>query len=198
MGIGHQAGIVHIIDFGLAKEFRNPDTHLHIPLRQGRGLTGTPLFASNNSHLGYELGRRDDLESLAYILIYFLRGDLPWERLASSDLIARRKLECSIDDLCYGLPVEYATLLRYSRTLAFHAKPNYDYIIGLFRNMMPHGGAHNDAVFEWVSEKHLIRNHLYAPTTQPLLPISASRTRTPPTHKPPTCTPPPKPIRRMG
>ena len=194
MGIGHQAGTVHIIDFGLAKEFRNPDTHLHIPLRQGCGLTGTPLFASNNSHSGYELGRQDDLESLAYVLIYFLCGGLPWEGLASPDLIACRKLECSINDLCYGLPIKYATLLRYSCTLAFHAKPDYDYIIGLFGNMMLNGAAHNDAVFEWVSESHLMCDHLYAPNTQPLMHC----TSTSPTLKPPPCTPLAKLIHHMG
>jgi len=76
MGIGRQASTVHIINFGLSKEFRSPDTHLHIPLHQGMrcGLMGMWLFASNNSHAGCELRRRDNLKSLAYVLIYFLRG----------------------------------------------------------------------------------------------------------------------------
>ena len=113
MSIGCRASTVHIIDFGLSKEFRSPDTHLHIPLHRGMrcGLTGMWLFALNNSHVGCELGRRDDLESLAYILIYFLHGGLPWEGLADSGLIAQQKLECSVKDLCDGLPVKYATLL---------------------------------------------------------------------------------------
>ena len=62
--------MVYLIDFGLSKEFRNPKTHKHIPYRDGLSLTGTAMFASIQSHLGVELGRRDDLESLAYILIY--------------------------------------------------------------------------------------------------------------------------------
>ena len=116
MGIGHQASTVHIIDFSLLKEFRSPDTHLHIPLHQGmkHGLTRTLLFTLNNSHAGCELGRWDDLKSLAYILIYFiliyfLHGGLPWEGLADSNLVAQHKLESSAEDICNGFPVKYAS-----------------------------------------------------------------------------------------
>ena len=80
---------MHVIDFSLAKQFRRHDTHLHIPFRGGLGLTGTPLFASNNSHAGCELGRRDNFESLAYVLIYLLHGGLPWEGLADSALVTQ-------------------------------------------------------------------------------------------------------------
>jgi serine/threonine protein kinase len=68
---------VYIIDFGLWKQFRDPHTRRHIPYNTSRGFTGTADFASLNSHQGSELGRRDDLESLAYILIYFVRGPVP-------------------------------------------------------------------------------------------------------------------------
>ena len=61
-------------DFGLAKQFRSHDTHLHIQFHGGLGLTGTPLFAFNNSHTGWELGRQDNIEPLAYVLIYLLCG----------------------------------------------------------------------------------------------------------------------------
>ena len=77
------------------------------------------LFVSNNSHTGCELRRRDDLESLSYILIYFLCGGLPWEGLADSNLVAQHKLVSSAEDLCAGLPNEYATLLSYSQMLPF-------------------------------------------------------------------------------
>ena len=93
MGIGMQSTVVYLIDFGLSKEYRNPNTYKHIPCKRNLGLTGMPTFASVNSHLGLELGWRDDLESLAYILIYFLHGNLPWQGLPceSRDIIKRKQ-----------------------------------------------------------------------------------------------------------
>ena len=78
LGLGDLRHTAFIIDFGIAKEFWNMSTSVHIPFRQGQCLTGTPAFASINNHLGVEPGRRDDLESLTYMLIYFLQGSLPW------------------------------------------------------------------------------------------------------------------------
>ena len=173
MGIGSHASMVHIIDFGLSKEFRNPDTHLHIPLHQGMrcGLIGTSLFVSNNSHAGCELRRWDDLKSLSYVLIYFLHGGLPWEGLADSNLVAQHKLVSSAEDLCTGLPVEYATLLSYSWTLPFDAKPDYDYISRLFSESVPHEGTH--PVFNWDSRLA----HIDTLYTNPPLPMIALCTR---------------------
>ncbi|KAH9475355.1 Casein kinase I isoform epsilon [Psilocybe cubensis] len=82
MGTGKAAHMVNVIDFGLAKRFRDARTSAHIPYKQDdvHGV-GTSLFAAINTHLGVESSRRDDLESLAYMLIYFLRGTLPWRKL---------------------------------------------------------------------------------------------------------------------
>lgn len=177
VGVGKHASVVHIIDFGLSKRFRSPDTHLHIPLRSGCGLTGTSMFASNNSHAGFELGRRDDLESLAYILLYFLRGDLPWEGLADCELVAQQKLQCSATELCHGLPIEFATLLEYSRSLRFEDKPDYSYLSGLFGHSIPPERFQDDTIFDWDTVRCVSSEHLSVPGVKPLLHDAVSRRR---------------------
>lgn len=150
MGTGKHSNTAYIIDFGLSKQFRQPDTYLHIPYNRAQGLVGTPTFASIHSHLGFELGRRDDLESLAYILIYFLRGSLPWQglELKARDLVMESKQAITADILCQGLPVQLCTFLEYSHSLSFDGKPDYNYLYNLF-NIPLREEFSNDLAFDW-------------------------------------------------
>ena len=135
MGCRKQARVVYLIDFGLSKQFRNPHTYQHIPYSDAISFIGSAIFASIHSHQGQELGRRDDLESLAYLLIYFLRGSLPWQGLGHLD-IAKNKEENGSLELCHGFPVEFGSFLDYSRSLSFDAKPDYHYLFDLFDNLL--------------------------------------------------------------
>lgn len=78
VGMGQKSNTVYLIDYGLAKKYIDPKSGLHIPFRDGKALTGTARYASLNTHLGYEQSRRDDLEGFLYVIIYLVKGSLPW------------------------------------------------------------------------------------------------------------------------
>ncbi|ONK66589.1 uncharacterized protein A4U43_C06F9930 [Asparagus officinalis] len=155
MGLGRRANQVYVIDFGLAKKYRDTSTHQHIPYRENKNLTGTARYASVNTHLGIEQSRRDDLESLGYVLMYFLRGSLPWQGLKAGtkkqkyEKISERKVSTSIEALCRGYPSEFASYFHYCRTLRFDDKPDYPYLKRIFRELFIREGFQFDYVFDW-------------------------------------------------
>jgi len=110
VGRGTKSSIIYIVDFGLAKRYRDAYTDKHVPFKSGKSLTGTARYASINTHMGIEQSRRDDLEGMTYVIIYFLRGDLPWQGIETKDKeekyakIMRMKLDTSVEELCKGLP----------------------------------------------------------------------------------------------
>lgn len=155
MGLGKKGNLVYIIDFGLAKKYRDARTHTHIPYRENKNLTGTARYASINTHLGIEQSRRDDMESLGYILMYFVTGTLPWQGLRAAtkqqkyERISEKKMTTPIDTLCKGAPTEFATYLNYCRAMRFEEKPDYSYLRQLFRNLFHGQGFTYDYVFDW-------------------------------------------------
>ncbi|KHG25498.1 hypothetical protein F383_02331 [Gossypium arboreum] len=159
MGLGRKANqacsSVYIIDYGLAKKYRDLQTHKHIPYRENKNLTGTARYASVNTHLGVEQSRRDDLESLGYVLMYFLRGSLPWQGLKAGtkkqkyDKISEKKMLTPIEVLCKSYPSEFTSYFHYCRSLRFEDKPDYSYLKRLFRDLFIREGYQFDYVFDW-------------------------------------------------
>ncbi|KAG2045863.1 kinase-like protein, partial [Suillus hirtellus] len=135
----------YIINFSITKRYQNTATKSHIPFCQGRHLTGTPAFASINNHLGLEPGHHDDLESLAYMLIYFLHGSLPWLHVDHKRLSSSWILECKVDttitDLCDGIPTVFTNMLLYSCSLSFSEDPDYDHLHSLLHHLCTAGPA---------------------------------------------------------
>ncbi|CAD8122244.1 unnamed protein product [Paramecium sonneborni] len=154
IGTGKRAHKVYIIDFGLAKRYIQKDGK-HIPYKEGKNLTGTARYASINTHLGIEQGRRDDLESLGYVMMYFLRGSLPWQNLKASnkkdkyEKIMEKKISTSIETLCKGFPQELATYLTYVRNLRFDEKPDYSYLRTLLKDLFTKSGFEMDYIYDW-------------------------------------------------
>lgn len=170
MGLGKKANQVHIIDFGLAKKYRDPKTHIHIPYRENKNLTGTARYASINTHLGIEQSRRDDMESLGYVMMYFLRGSLPWQGLKATtkrqkyEKISEKKMSTPIEVLCRGYPMEFVTYFQYCRSLRFDDKPDYSYLRKMYRDLFARDGYQWDYVFDWTILKHQQNGTVPRPT----------------------------------
>eukprot|EP01087_Luapelamoeba_hula_P010415 TRINITY_DN2758_c0_g1_i1.p1 TRINITY_DN2758_c0_g1~~TRINITY_DN2758_c0_g1_i1.p1 ORF type:complete len:405 (-),score=77.36 TRINITY_DN2758_c0_g1_i1:196-1410(-) len=155
VGVGPRNNQISIIDFGLAKKFRDARSHVHIPYRDNKNLTGTARYASINTHLGIEQSRRDDLEAIGYVLVYFLRGNLPWQSLKAEtktekyEKISAKKISTPIDALTKGYPPEFAMYLTYVRGLRFDDAPDYAHLRKLFRDLFIQVGFQYDSAFDW-------------------------------------------------
>ncbi|XP_010233095.1 casein kinase 1-like protein 5 [Brachypodium distachyon] len=163
MGLAKTSHLVHLIDFGCAKKYRDTSTRnwQHIPSRNDLNLVGTPRYASINNHLGIEQSRRDDLESIGYVLLYLLRGSLPWQDLEAGnqrqthEAIKDMKVSTSPEDLCGTHPTEFATYLNYCRSLGFEDEPDYLYLRRIFRDLFILKGFQYDHIYDWVIPRHL-------------------------------------------
>ena len=119
---------VFLIDFGLAQLIRDPATDSHILFSTNRSIVGTRPFTSISGHRGHSQSRRDDLESLAYTIIFSARGDLPWTSLSDWEAVFQKKISTTVEELCAGVPAPFRNFIRHVRTLSFDMTPNYKYL----------------------------------------------------------------------
>jgi len=141
----------------------NTYTGLHIKFKEGKALTGTARYASIYTHKGYEQSRRDDLESLGYIFVYFFKGSLPWYdgdpfetngKKMSVEKGINIKMNKSKERLCFGCPGYFEIELminyfNYVQSLLFEATPNYEFLIKLFSDKLISINNYSTPDFDW-------------------------------------------------
>lgn len=151
----HKFRRIYVVDFGLAKLYRNPNTFWHIPCCTGKSLTGTARYASLNCHLGLEQSRRDDLESMAYCLIYFSKGKLPWQGVPGANKqekfakIRKIKETMPINQICEGINPVFSKILYYIRNLNFDELPSYLYIKTALKRAFIKENLIDDGLYDW-------------------------------------------------
>lgn len=161
IGLRPRHSNIFLIDFGLSCKYINPKTNQHIQYRDKKPFVGTPMFASTHTHLGIEQSRRDDLESLGYILGYFALGELPWQKIKSKSkedkLEKMMNIKCNIKDnngiLSKELPGEFQLYFVNVFKLGFAEKPNYLLLRGLLNTAKSNLGEYIDNVFDWCCEE---------------------------------------------
>ena len=154
------AKTIYLLDFGLAKRYRDEYTHIHIPLKENRNLTGTARYASCNAHNGLEQSRRDDMESIAYVILYFFRKKLPWQGLKCKDKnekhakIKEIKMSMTPEKLFEGIPKEFADYLTMVKKLGFEDEPAYKSYIQMFNKLFKAKEFEMDYIYDWVTVKN--------------------------------------------
>jgi serine/threonine protein kinase len=160
-GIKDKVHHIYLIDFGLSKRYFDMSQSKHISMRQNLNMTGTARYASVNAHKGKEQSRRDDLEAIGHMLLYFLRGALPWSGLSAKTQeekyrkIREKKEETPLAELCQGFPDAFRIYLDTARKLEFKERPDYDGYRKLFRDARAKFANLQDHDFQWNEGKDL-------------------------------------------
>ena len=149
---------IYLIDFGNAKKFRSSRTGKHIRYMKSQLIFGSLLFLSMNTFKGIEQTRKDELESLGFVIIYLFNGSLPWSKIkfntiyeGLTKIYAIRK-KVSIENICSNMPKEFNIYMNYVNNLKYEQCPNYEYLRNLFLNILKKIGDANEQLFSWVDK----------------------------------------------
>ena len=172
MGLNELSQYVYILDFGLAKKYRSSTTQQQFPYVNRGKIIGTARYASINALKGYELSRRDDLEAIGYVLIYFAKGRLPWQGMATKTKeerykkILAKKLEISSAELCEGLSEEFEKFIEYSKNLEYLEQPDYETLRGLFNSVLRKEHLKFDYIYDWTTSEERLKRRVVTPRSE--------------------------------
>ena len=161
MGLDDLSQYLYLLDFGLAKKYRSRTTLIQDPMVNKKKLTGTARYASINALRGYEQSRRDDLESVGYVLIYLMKGILPWQGLQAKTKedrykrILEQKVNTTSYDLCYGFPNEFERYVEYTKGLEYTEEPDYEMCRGLFMRVLRREKWKFDYIYDWTTKEEI-------------------------------------------
>eukprot|EP00756_Hemistasia_phaeocysticola_P013955 Hpha_TRINITY_DN15315_c6_g1::TRINITY_DN15315_c6_g1_i1::g.91383::m.91383/K02218/CSNK1, CKI; casein kinase 1 len=148
---------VYLIDFGLAKRYWNPKTDAHCEYQDGKPLVGTARYTSLATHLGIEPSRRDDLEAVGYVLLYFIKGTLPWMGIKATGRdkiikIGEKKESMSVETLTRGEHYCFRKYMKYVRTMKYDEQPDYHAMRRLFHRSLQEEELELDWQYDWMSK----------------------------------------------
>ena len=155
MGLDNNSKFLYLSDFGLSKSYNQNSTTHYTPNKEGKKLTGTPRYASINAMRCLEQSPRDDLESIGYILVYLLKGELPWQNIIARNKTEKikkllvKKIEICSSDLCLGLPNKIEKYIDYCRNLEFEDVPDYQMLKNLFIQILQQNKQEFDYIYDW-------------------------------------------------
>ena len=158
IGLNDKRKYIYILDFGLAKKYRSSKTLQHYAVMKSKNLTGTARYASINALDGLTQSRRDDLEAVGYVLLYFLRGRLPWQGIPVKNKeeryrkIKQKKIDVTAEELCQGFPMQFVQYINYTRNLEYEQDPNYHFLKNLFTSVLSEMGHKVDCYYDWDTE----------------------------------------------
>ena len=158
--------LIYLLDFNLSKKYRSDRTKNHIQFSITKTMTGTARYASINALSGLQLSRRDDLESLSYIILYFLTKKLPWQGIEAKTLAKRykkiynKKVELEKWEKFHQIPIEIQDFIRYCRSLKFTQDPNYKRLRNYFYDLMKKENIEEDGNFSWIIDKSILGSKL--------------------------------------
>ena len=154
--------IIYLTDFSLSKKYKYPSTGKHVNLHFTGNFQGNPIFASTNSLRGGEYSRRDDLESIGYLIIYFMKGKLPWQNISGNSIedkylnLIKIKENISLENLCKSLPNQIIEYIKYIKKLDVEQLPDYNYLKGLFKSILKKNNLNEVKFFSWIRNSDLI------------------------------------------
>ena len=165
IGLNEKSNLVYLIDYGLSKRYKDKNSGQHIPYRENKQLVGTVRYASVNAHLGIEQSRRDDLEGIGYVLVYFYLGRLPWQNKTDkgkplTQKITEKKLTTPPELLCKKMPREFSYYFHYCKNLKFEDRPDYNSLKSMFADLLMSRMKLNgikELIYDWFDEENTYR-----------------------------------------